>query len=1008
MPCFSQSRFRPLLSAALFALVSPGNAQVAHSSFQGRNAKIPSVLAAQALNSTQPLPTRQLLVKFRSGSEMPPAEFARRVSRVFPMKSLLPGDFRKRGGQAGKSSSLPSTLIFQRSIEQIGWHVFEVPSPEFVGTIRDAVRLMPEVAEVILDQKLRLLSPPANPQWGKPADEYNFAQILTSLGLNFTPSRDYDSGGWNYSWHLETVNALAAWENYPASYPTAAQRTPLPASRKPLVAVLDTGIDLTHPGFKGAGGSSTDAGAGGQIQTNLARNFYNGSTSTDPNEAMDVFGHGTSVAGVIAAAPNNGVGIPGLGFPARIVPVRVYGADGDGQDSDLIRAITYAADSGCVLVNISARTDLGYSRAGQDAIDYAWAHNTLVIAAMGNDGSKTDANAGLIRRYPAGYNKVLSVGATTYSGPDFTFNNHFYTGSLEDETLAYYSNYGQNAGVVAPAGQDTLFANNAPNQGDEFWDAVITGLGYPSGTVPEYVFTYTTAPTYLVPLSDPNNAAFGGYAQQGNYGLNYGSIPGTSFACPLVTGLAALYCAKFNITQATPNAPQRILQAIQRGADNLQGRTDGGFSYIYGWGRINALATLTEQNKRNATVGGVVGIVLNGSTVVGANEVYLDSTAPGSLSATTTSDGVFHLINVRPGAHLLITSVNGTTVTANVTVTPGCDLSGVELKKAPAAVQVSPQNLVISYGRTQPFTVTVTGLPNNQVVWSLPLHNGGRISSTGVLTAPAMPGASSQEIVQATSLADPTAISTSLVTYVPLLTSFSVAATNVSGGSGTTGTIRLNFSPIDPVQVDLRSTNSVVDFPSSVTIPPGSNFVTFPITVPTTLQNAVTTLVASLAGVSKQVTLNVSPGFAANVSGIVTLQAAANKAQNVTFLFRPTDGSPTVTASQTLERDGSYTIPNLPRKRFNVWIKGDRWLAKVVPADTTNGNAAGINVSLLAGDANNNNSIDVDDLTLLLNVYNSADGDGAYDAACDFNTDGKVNVDDLTLLLDNYNTRGAN
>ena len=1009
-----------LVGASLMAMLTPAVAQSPVHRHRVTLPRKPVVLAENTAPASTPSPTRQLLVKLKADSDVSPDQLALRVNHVFPFAKFLTPKALTPFAENTQPTLDPEsnfpitpdpaapTLTFLRSIPQIKWHVFEVPDADYVRAIRDAIRLMPEVEDVCLDQRIRLLSAPTNPKWGVPADEYNFAQLLTNLGIDFTPTRDYDSGGWNYSWHMEMVNAVPAWENYPGSYPTAAQRMSLPNSRKPLVAVLDTGLDLTHPGFMAAGGSSTDSGAGGQIATSLGVDYYNGTTSHATADIMDVFGHGTSVAGVIAAAPNNGVGIPGLGFPARIVPVRIYGANGDGQDSDLIRGITYATDAGCVLINISARTDLGYSRAGQDAVDYAWQHNTLVVAAMGNDGSATDANAGLVRRYPAGYNKVLAVGATTYSGNDFTYNGYAYTGTVYDETLASYSSYGQNGGVVAPAGDATLFYNSGINQADDIWSAVISGLGYPNGTVPEYLFTYTTAPTYTVPLSDATDPNFGAYAQQGNYGLNYGSIPGTSFACPLVVGLAALYCAKNNISQATPNAPQRILQAIERGSDNIQARPDGGFDLAFGWGRINAQATLNETNNRGATVGGIVGIVLDGSTVIGSNEVYLDSTAAGSLSATTTPDGVFHIINAMPGAHTLITSVNGTTLTQNITVTAGCDVSGVTLMKAPAAVQVTPQNIQLIYGRKQTFSATVTGLSNNQVAWSLPLHNGGTLTSAGVLTAPASAPSSSTEIVAATSLANPSVVATSLVTYVPLLTGFTVGTTSVSGGNGTTATLTFNATSVDPVPIVINANNSAVSFPATVTLPAGATSVKFPITVPTTLQSASTTLTATLAGVSKTVNLTVSPGYASSVSGVVTLQAALNKAQIVTFLFRPTDNTPPITASQTLNANGSYTVPNLPQKNYNVWIKGEKWLAKVVTANASGGNVTGVNATLLAGDADNNNVVDVDDLTLLLFAFNSKNGDGIYDARCDFDGNGLVDVDDLTDLLFNFNIAGDN
>ncbi len=147
------------------------------------------------------------------------------------------------------------------------------------------------------------------------------------------------------------------------------------------------------------------------------------------------------------------------------------------------------------------------------------------------------------------------------------------------------------------------------------------------------------------------------------------------------------------------------------------------------------------------------------------------------------------------------------------------------------------------------------------------------------------------------------------------------------------------------------------------------------------------------------------------VSGTVTLQAclaSALSAQPVTFEFRnPTNGAVQFQRTITLAAGGAYSLANIPSGSYNVGIKAPKWLRKVVSCNASAGNVAGLNATLLAGDANNNNVVDVDDLTVLLNVYNTAAGDGIYLAAADFDGNGTVNVDDLTILLNNYNTAGT-
>ena len=124
---------------------------------------------------------------------------------------------------------------------------------------------------------------------------------------------------------------------------------------------------------------------------------------SDP--AVDPNGHGTWVASIAAATPDNGEGIAGVGFDmVDVMPVQVLSADGTGQDSDIIAGLVWAADHGAD-VAVMAFSNPGYSQALQDAVNYAWNHGVVVVAAAGNDGATTP-------NYPAGDAKVVGVGAT--------------------------------------------------------------------------------------------------------------------------------------------------------------------------------------------------------------------------------------------------------------------------------------------------------------------------------------------------------------------------------------------------------------------------------------------------------------------------------------------------------------------------------------------------------------------------------------------------------------------
>ena len=168
------------------------------------------------------------------------------------------------------------------------------------------------------------------------------------------------------------------------------------------IAVLDTGVD----------------GAAGDLSSRLLPGWSAFTTqdgsAADPTE--DPNGHGTWVSSIAAAATDNGVGIAGVaGSGAKIMPVQVLGADGQGQDSDVIAGLAFAADHGADVI-LMAFSNPTYSQALQDAIEYAWSKGAVVVAATGNDGSTAPT-------YPAGAAKVVGVSATDTSDALWSSSN---------------------------------------------------------------------------------------------------------------------------------------------------------------------------------------------------------------------------------------------------------------------------------------------------------------------------------------------------------------------------------------------------------------------------------------------------------------------------------------------------------------------------------------------------------------------------------------------------------
>jgi thermitase len=184
-------------------------------------------------------------------------------------------------------------------------------------------------------------------------------------------------------WGLYKVEAPAAWDS-------------TTGSNTIRIAVLDTGISTSHPDLAGKVVSS--------------RNFTDDPTADDNN------GHGTHVAGIASAVTNNAVGIAGTDWNARLMNGKVLNQSGSGYYSWIASGITWAADNGAQVINLSLGGNSPSSTL-QAAVDYAWSRGVLLACAAGNDGLTTPS-------YPAYYANCIAVGATTQSDSRASFSNY--------------------------------------------------------------------------------------------------------------------------------------------------------------------------------------------------------------------------------------------------------------------------------------------------------------------------------------------------------------------------------------------------------------------------------------------------------------------------------------------------------------------------------------------------------------------------------------------------------
>jgi serine protease len=361
----------------------------------------------------------------------------------------------------------------------------------------------------------------------------NYIAHMDAAYIPNDPGRAGVAGGWErMQWNFLSqagVNAPAAWANLIADH--------RPGGRGVVVAVLDTGIAYRNwhqfrksPDFTGTrfiaphDFVASDPGRcdKGKAQLPEAARY-----------PLDREGHGTFVAGIIAEATNNGIGLTGLAYGATVMPVRILDACGDGDAGTIARGIRYAVQHGAQVINLSLEFSLGVTSADIpniiSAIRYAHRHGVVVVAAAGNEGVSQLA-------YPAAAPAVISVGATT-----------------RDRCLADYSNGGPRLDLVAPGGgNDSPSLPNDPNC-------------HPDRTLPTI---------YQMTLLDPSAPGRFGYPSD---------VYGTSMSSPEVAATAAFVIAS-RVLGGHPT-PDQILGRLESTAQPLGGSIPNS---NYGYGLLDA------------------------------------------------------------------------------------------------------------------------------------------------------------------------------------------------------------------------------------------------------------------------------------------------------------------------------------------------------------------------------------------------------------------------------------
>lgn len=333
----------------------------------------------------------------------------------------------------------------------------------------------------------------------------------------------WGSWGYNYAdmWGLKKIGMEAAWD--------------ISSGEGAVVAVVDTGLDYNHPDIIGNVWSNL-AETGGVSGADDDLNGFTDDTkgwdfAYDTTDPIDHFGHGTHVAGTIAAAGDNGIGVVGIAYRARIMPVKGLEDSGYGYNDRLANAIVYAAANGADVINNSwGCWPCGVDPVVEDAVRTAHALGSVVVVAAGNNGA--DALYGS----PASIQDVVTVGST----------------GVQD-VLSSFSNYGNVVDLVAPGG--------GASDGSDTYNILSLRAGGTAVDSP-----------YLV-------------------GTDYIRLAGTSMATPHVSGVAALLLsANPALTREQVISILRHSADDQVGPADSD---TPGIDPLYGWGRLNASRALS-------------------------------------------------------------------------------------------------------------------------------------------------------------------------------------------------------------------------------------------------------------------------------------------------------------------------------------------------------------------------------------------------------------------------------
>jgi subtilisin family serine protease len=306
----------------------------------------------------------------------------------------------------------------------------------------------------------------------------SFFILLSALAVPVYASITPNDSFFGNQWYLSKIKADSAWDKVSESPDT-------------VIAVIDSGVQISHPDLRDniwkndreIPGDGIDNDHNGFIDDVNGWDFSTNVPDPSPKFADGWteagISHGTMVAGIIAARGNNGQGVAGVTWRAKIMPLKALNDKGEGRVSDVIRAIDYAVNNGADIINLSF-VSFNYSAGLQEAITRAHNAGIMIVAAAGNEQAAGEGyNIDKTKIYPACYdgslvgeNMVIGVAATDaldqktkfssygfscvdISAPGISFFNTV-TGDSRAGAVKYYDGYWSGTSMAAPLVSATL------------------------------------------------------------------------------------------------------------------------------------------------------------------------------------------------------------------------------------------------------------------------------------------------------------------------------------------------------------------------------------------------------------------------------------------------------------------------------------------------------------------------------------------------------------------------